>query len=86
MSHLLAFGLRYRPARRLLRRLFGWPRRADIMRLTRNEFLAYMRAIGFLQEVEAALAEYRRERDQATLAADVRGSESGARNREEALG
>ena len=81
MSHVLAFGLRFRPTRRLLRRFCGWPRREDIMRLTRREFIAYIRALGIQQEAEAALARYRRSIDQANSGAGVRSSEAGADGR-----
>lgn len=84
MSHLLALALRLHPTRRLLAR-FHWPRPEHIRRLTKSEFLAYMQAIGFLQDVEVALAEYRRERDQTTFATDVRSPEVRADGRQEAL-
>ena len=71
MSHILALALRYRWTRRLLRR-FTWPRPEHIATLTRDEFLAWMGPIGFLHDVEAALAEDRRRGDQADVDRSLR--------------
>ena len=76
MSHLLAFGLRFRPTRRLLARM-RWPRPEHLARLTRSEFIAYIRAIGLEQESQAILARYMGDRDQSQAVAGVRGSEAG---------
>ena len=84
MSHILALALRYRWTRRLLRR-FTWPRPEHIATLTRDEFLAWMGAVGFLREVEAALAEDRRRGDQADVDRSLRASEGAPEPRSEAL-
>jgi len=58
VSHVLAIGLRIRLVRRLLAR-FRLPRPEHLERLTREQFIGYVKAIGMDVESQAALAEER---------------------------
>ena len=58
MTHLLAFGLRVGPLRRLLAR-FHWPRQEHLARMNDPQFHGYIRAIGIEADALEALAEYR---------------------------
>jgi len=61
VSHILAFGLRIGPVRRLLAR-FRLPRPEHLERLSTGEFRDYVRALGIDADARAALAEYLGER------------------------
>lgn len=56
---LLALALRFRVMRRVLGH-FRLPRREHLDRMSRDDLLAYVRAIGLEEGSRAALAAYRR--------------------------
>lgn len=60
LTHVLSFGLRIRPVRRLLARM-RWPRPEHLAKMSPDQFRGYVRAIGLEAEAQAALAEYRGE-------------------------
>lgn len=75
MSLILSLGLRIPPIRRLLGRMH-WPRPEHLDRLSKDQFHAYVRAIGIEAESKAALAEYRREGKQSEAVTGVLDPES----------
>ena len=71
MSWILAFGLQFRPVRRLFGRI-RWPRPDQLDRLTDKQMRRYIRDIGIEAEAQAILAPYRRLADQSEARSAVR--------------
>ena len=70
MSRVLAYGLQFRPIRRLLGRI-RWPRPDQLDRMTDQQLRRYIRSTGIEAEAQAILATYRRAANQSQVGSPV---------------